>query len=99
MKINSTTPIDQLVNGIGMWEPHEQYDARMAELERRSDLAAKHDELTRALVLISYGDIDSFPARVERYNSRTAETHYYPHDGTPDGIAAAIIKAAREVEP
>jgi len=82
-----------------------------AELTRRSELAAKYERLTRALSDLARRDktarrggyqlyVSSVHAAVGDLDDPGAWTQVASerHDGTPDGIAAAIIAAAEGAE-
>ncbi len=87
--------VDELLT-IATTDADEFRRAAIDELTRRSELAAKYERLTRALaglkrdllvkpVCVSIGYLDE---------GEWDESSSHPHDGTPDGIAAAIIAAA-----
>lgn len=103
MKVDATTPVDELVNACSVPSilthvGRKNRDAALAELTRRSELAAKYERLTQALAGLVTPSRDvlllSDGVQVGVCEDFDYERDPVSHDGTPDGIAAAIIAAA-----
>ena len=102
MKVDATTPIGDLLAAVAydavLSADVAAQNAARAELARRSELAAKYDQLTRALAAFAQtmtGDwFRVYPASVVVRDFTGDPAKTINHNGTPDGIAAAIIAAA-----
>lgn len=97
MKIDATTPIDRLLTAYDWVNGPEAQDAARAELVRRSEMATKYEHLTRALAVNATFNLDVLLTG-DNVQVGTCEDFDYvrdpeSHDRTPEGIAAAIIKA------
>lgn len=104
MKVDATTPVDELVNACSVPSilthvGRKNRDAALAELTRRSELAAKYERLTRALASLKRVTVSTYTDRspcVLVANGLTI-TFYGPDmpvDMSGDGIADAIIRAS-----